>query len=151
MPGLITGSGALTRADQEVYAWIVATLPWGNCVHYIDQHDFGNVFLRKVLDGPWEIWNERRNPQREFVDPTLESLRADLVRHLGVFLEETVRVTRSANREGTLQKIPREWHDDGEAFDHDWFEENRRLLNVNATKMVDAYRRLIIEARTRLP
>ena len=121
-----TASGQIFASDRKAYDWITERLSW-NLMQFLKEHDFGNVFQISKLHPLQEIMGERDNPFREFMDPTLEALRADLISGISKFMW-SVATNTVPTKSHEFQKIPREWHGDSELEEDEFY---RRQTEIN--------------------
>jgi HNH endonuclease len=134
------------KLDQSLFKRILRLLPWNGSIGFINTNNFAGFSfecssLRDLND--FDACNE--DPGWEFIDPTLEVVRATLAQHVSRFLG-LIAVNTFPTHNSGRSSVPQEWED----------QQPERFANVvqdiheTAQQCVDSYRTLIREGRHRL-
>lgn len=143
------GDAKLFSSDRSAYEWLIGHLDWDTCIGFLRSHDFGNVFHNQKLNGLYEVWEAREDPSRQFLDPTVEAIRASLIQEIGSFIDAIAELTEPVAGKLPMQKISREWHGRGGLDEQAFFAAQRRLNDL-ASKVCGLHAALVAEVRSRL-
>jgi len=134
------------KLDQGLFTRILRLLPWNGSIGFISRNNFaGFSFDTQMLRELDEFDARNEDPSWEFIDPTLEMVRATLAQHVSRFLEliaTNTWPTHNAHR----NSVPEDWE----------IEQPERFFSVvedihgAVRQCVDAYKSLIREGRHRL-
>ena len=132
--------------DRGLFRRLLRILPWNGSIGFISENNFAgfsfDLLMLRDLD---EIYYKSDDPAWEFVDPTLETIRATLASHISKFLwliAVNTFHTGSANR----NTVPEEWeHEQPERFIRVVEE-----IHGTARACADTYKSLVREGRHRL-
>ena len=133
--------------DLEVFQNLTDILPSGGSISLLRDYDFGGAFDLDWLKDLTEFTNECRNPEFEFIDEELESLKQELLHHIEAFRHVIGQGTfplSVPNR--NLNRIPREMIQQNPERYHTI----RNELNGLADKIVKTYDSLIRLGRKKL-
>lgn len=134
------------KLDQGLFTRMMRLIPWNGSIGFISHNNFaGFSFDTRMLRdlGEFDACNE--DPSWEFVDPTLETVRATLAQHVSRFLG-LIAVNTFPTHNPNRNSVPEEWE----------IEQPERFFSVvedihgTARQCVDAYKTLIREGRHRL-
>jgi hypothetical protein len=131
--------------DRGLFRKIFGLLGRGAPLHFVRTHNFAAPFKLEAL-APLDAFDATRSdPTWEFLDPTLESLRADLAREVHLLLTLLSIETFSTRLDNYA--VPREWKDlnNGERF----YEAVARIHD-QASECFRAYRTFMQQARYKL-
>jgi hypothetical protein len=149
--------GGATRtardADRETYEDITG-LVTRNEISFLSEHDFGNVWSRRMTFPLFELVETRDSPEHEFHDQALEEYRrrfVDASEALVVSLTANSVWTRGANEMLELVGTERRREEPPEGEHYERYEARREELNRLADVVVDTYDALVREARRQLP
>lgn len=132
--------------DASTLEELKEALPWDNSISFIQRHNFGSPFNRIQIQNLDDFIDFASNPEREFLDPDLESLRGNLRGACADFLEALAIKTFPVQQVPFYVGIPQEWELTGPGSRAKAAIE----LNQLAAKVVIAYSDLIKQARLRL-
>ena len=135
--------------DLEVFQKLTDILPSGGSISLLRGHDFGGPFDLDQLEDLTEFINTCRNPEFEFIDEELESLKQDLLHYVGAFRQIIGRETfpiSTPNPDRHLNRIPIEMIQQNPERYHAIENE----LNDLADKIVKTYDNLIRRGRRKL-
>ena len=140
-------------ADRETYEDLVGLLT-RNEISFLNEHDFGNVWARRLTWPLFELVETRNSAEYEFHDEVLEERRGklfdaatEMVKSLAANSHWTRNGAEMLELVGSERR--REEPPEGEHFER--YESCRQELNRLADAVVKTYDELIREARTRLP
>lgn len=132
--------------DQGLLRRILKLLPWSGSIEFISHNNFaGFSFPMDFLRDLDEFDALSSDPNCEFIDPILESMRASLAKHVSDFLILISYNTWPTNIEGR-SSVPQDWE----------FERPKEFFEIvgkihgTAQQCVDSYKTLIREGRHRL-
>lgn len=132
--------------DQGLFKRILKILPWNGSMRFIDHNNFaGFSFEGKALEDLWEFDDRDGDPVWEFVDPTLEVMRANLAQHVRKLIGLISRNTFPTHVNGRFS-VP----EDLEIEDFARFNKVVGEIHDAAGNCVTAYKTFIREGRHRL-
>ena len=134
------------NADRELFARITETLPYQPTMYFIETFSFGGSFYKATLDPIYEFYAYRNDPNMEFLDSDVESLRKNLIKTITILIEKIGVYSFSDRSSPGYIGIPIEW----KARDHDKFLNATDEINAAANAAMTSYRDLIRECRFRL-
>ena len=115
-------------------------------MRFIETHSFGGPFFRAKLDPIYEFFDCRSDPNMEFLDSDIESLRKNLIATITTLIEKIGIYTWSDRTSPGYIGVPAEW----KANSHDKFIQATDEINIAANDALITYRELIRECRFRL-
>jgi hypothetical protein len=131
--------------DSALFVRILQLLPWEGSMRFISSNNFaGFSFYNRDLDQLSTFEARCSDPAWEFLDPTLESLRADLAIKISRFTSAIAFNTYPNGVE--MNWVPQEWeYDQPEEFERAVTE-----IHESAREAVEAYLDFVREGRRRL-
>lgn len=132
------------KLDQHLYRRILAILPWNGSIRFLSQNNFaGYSFQLSNLDDTDKFYFICcDNPEWEFIDPTLEALRATLCEKIRKF-NSLIATNTFPTQQHDRNTVPPEWEiEEPERFDQVVDE-----IHASAQNCVDSYKSLIREGR----
>ena len=134
-------------ADKSLYAKFIETLPSSGSIDFIDKFNMaGCPFKKKELEQLEKFCCEWNDPEHQFLDHELESLRNNLHEVVVEYLNFLVVNTWCCEGDVDLISVPAEW----EETQPERFEKTVSNLHDLAQKIVDAHRLLICSAKRKL-
>jgi hypothetical protein len=137
--------------DCDLFRRIREMLPSDTVIRFLREHDFGGGFRADAIEGVYDYLRFAETPDCEFLDPTLEGLRASLTVALCAFTRVCGRVLFSREGEGweDWREVAREWRTLG-AEGQQRFKKAVRSLNKLSRGAVKAYDAFIRHGRRTL-
>jgi hypothetical protein len=141
-----TYGGEHRRVDRMLLERVLRVLPWEGSMRFIHINNFaGFSFDLRMLRDLNEFDARCEDPAWEFVDPTLEAMRAALSESIGRLLHLIAFETFPTQHE-YRNSVPQEW----EIEQPERFHQVVGDIHSAAKRSVDAYKALVREGRHRL-
>lgn len=132
--------------DKGLFRRLFRLLPWNGSIGFISENNFaGFSFDLRSLRDLDQVYYKSGDPSWEFVDPTLETIRATLAGHISKFIG-LIAVNTFPTGAPYRNTVPEEWE----------YEQEGRFIRVveeihgSARDCVDTYKSLVREGRHRL-
>ncbi|MFA6008502.1 MAG: hypothetical protein WC799_00860 [Desulfobacteraceae bacterium] len=136
----------IVETDKQVYELLVKVLPWDGSINFIRKNNFaGFLFKLSSLDDLYEFEYQCSNPVFEFIDPDLESLRANLLTSIAKFTEIIGTETYSSHTAG-VNSVPDEWISE----QPERYENAVNSLHAMSDQIVQIYNSLVKTATRKL-
>jgi hypothetical protein len=134
------------KLDQSLFKRILSILSWNGSIEFIRSNNFsGFPFATDSLLELYKFDACTEDPAWEFIDPTLEAVRATLAQHVSRFLG-LIAVNTFPTHNPDLNSVPAEW----EIEQPERFSEVVKNIHGTARQCVDSYKSLIREGKYRL-
>ena len=141
-------TNAQMAVDQSLFRRILKVLPWTGSISFINYNNFsGFAFSWDRLRDLDEFDAHSGDPTWEFIDPTLEAMRATLAEHVSNLLATLgLNTWPLKHRDDNWSSVPQEW----EYEQPERFTTVVREIQASARLCVASYKTFVREGRARL-
>jgi len=136
-------SKAYIEADRATLGDLLKVLPSTGSIKFLREKDFGYLFKLKDLDEAYFFLEQRKGPEHEFLDPSLEKARKQLISRLRTFLCD---LESNTWPNGDWQGVDRNL----ELTDWPLYTQTIERLNRESTQVCKTYDTLIKMGRKKL-
>jgi hypothetical protein len=143
--GLATNQ-EIVETDKQVYLLLTKLLPWKGSIRFIRENNFaGHSFELERLDDLHAVYRQCDNPAFEFIEPVLEGLRLELLKHIVEF-QKTIGFETYPTHVSGRNSVPMEW----ELEQPKRFREVVEKLHTEADRICKIYDNLVRTATRKL-
>jgi len=136
----------IVETDKQVYLQLTKVLPWKGSISFIRENNFaGHSFELKRLNRLHEFYWQCENAAFEFVEPVLEGLRLDLLKHIIAF-QRTIGFETFPTHTPGFSSVPQEW----ELEQPERFRKVVKKLHTEADQICKTYDNLVRTATRKL-
>lgn len=135
------------NADKELFCNIVKKITFA-MIENLANRNFGHEFKMEILYPFFELVDDSFNPDMEFFDPEIESLRSELLNSIKKFSNLIGQNTWRIKDNPGYNSVPREWQSDGQ-FER--FERVTKAIHDSTNDIKLTYDKFYRTTRRKLP